>query len=208
MNTQPLINQKILGVMSEVTAIVKKQKNENGGFLFRGIDDIQNTLHPLFQKHGIFITTEVLHHASYAGETTFKKITRTEIDVIFKFHAIDGSFVTSKISSEATDNEDKGMSKALSIALRTALTQMFLIPTEQITVPHSEQVKEDTYCYPTNPNKDNRSWLTPEQFKKALARIKGGDKELYEKINKKFRMKNEYRKEFENEIKQTSTTSA
>src|SRR5690606_30131319 len=53
------------------------------------------------------------------------------IDVKFTFYAEDGSSVSSIIKGEAMDSGDKATNKAISTALKYALMQMFLIPTEE-----------------------------------------------------------------------------
>ncbi|QIL40994.1 hypothetical protein G7074_18010 [Pedobacter sp. HDW13] len=42
-------------------------------------------------------------------------------------------------------------------------------------------------------DKDNRPWLNQKQFNQALIRIKNKEEGVYEKINKAFRIKSEYR---------------
>ena len=56
----PAIHAAMLAVMEEVGAIGKTSKNQQQGFMFRGIDAVYNALHPAFVKHGVFVATEVL----------------------------------------------------------------------------------------------------------------------------------------------------
>ena len=162
------IHKQILAVMGDIRAIGKTKKTDGtDGFQFRGIDDLYNALNPLFQKHRIFCTTEVLsHHTNGMG--------RTLIEAKFNFFAEDGSSVSSTTRGEIQDKGDKGTASALSIAHRIALTQMLLIPTE-----------------------DGTPFMTPHLFAKAKDRIKGGDFQLYFKIEGMYRMTNEQKSELQ-----------
>ena len=55
----------------------------------------------------------------------------------------DGSYVETTNVGEAADSGDKGMNKAMSIALKYSLLQMFLIPTEEQKDPDAV-TPEDT----------------------------------------------------------------
>lgn len=66
----------------------------------------------------------------------------TRANVTFHFVASDGSEVKISNVGEAMDSGDKGMNKAMSIALKYALMQMFLIPTEDIEDADSHTPEE------------------------------------------------------------------
>ena len=133
----------MVAIMRDVDAIKKSKKNQQQGFMFRGIDDMMNSLHDLFAKHGVFIIPEV------KGFDVKEKPTKnggvnyvTHTTIIFKFVAEDGSFVEITNVGEAMDSGDKGMNKTMSIALKYALMQAFLIPTEDIDDPDAETPEE------------------------------------------------------------------
>lgn len=118
-------------IMRETESIGKNRCNQQQGFQFRGIDDVYNALHATFAKNGVFIQPEVLDHrievrTTAKGGTAYAHISKIK----FHFVADDGSEVCSTTIGEAADNGDKGASKAASIALKYALFQVFLIPTE------------------------------------------------------------------------------
>ncbi|MFA6282080.1 MAG: ERF family protein, partial [Candidatus Omnitrophota bacterium] len=52
------IFQAMAKITSEVEAIGKNKINEQQRYKFRGIDDLYNTLHGLYGKYGITITSE------------------------------------------------------------------------------------------------------------------------------------------------------
>lgn len=57
----------------------------------------------------------------------------------------DGSSVETVNVGEAMDSADKGMNKAMSIALKYSLLQMFLIPTEEPKDPDRDTPEETDY---------------------------------------------------------------
>lgn len=118
-------------IMRETESIAKSRTNKTQGFAFRGIDDVYNTLHGIFAKNGVFILPEVLEHRIEArttakGGTAYDHISKIK----FRFCCDDGSEVSAITIGEAADSGDKGASKAASIALKYALFQIFLIPTQ------------------------------------------------------------------------------
>lgn len=134
------IFKSMAGIMKEIEAIKKGKTNKQGeGFKYRGIDDVMNSLHEAFAKHGVFITTEVLNRVekerqSNAGKPLFY-VTNT---IKFTFHAEDGSNVSSTVYGTAMDSGDKADNKSLSIGLKYALLQAFLVPTEDMVDPDAE----------------------------------------------------------------------
>jgi len=142
------IYQKLGAVMKEVTAIDKGRKNEQQGFMFRGIEDFMNELHGLFAKHGIAILPRELEHIqdtfeSYKtnsrGQSEKKLQFRSRIHLEFEFVSTDdGTSVKADGWGEAADSGDKGYNKCKSIALKYVLMQMFLVPTKDIIDPDGE----------------------------------------------------------------------
>lgn len=119
-------------MIGQIEVISKGQKNVQQGYSFRGIDDIYNSLHPIFARNKVFFTSEIINsiredRATKGGGVLIYSI----IDVKFTFFAQDGSFVTSTMRGEGMDTGDKASNKAMSAALKYALIQLFLIPTEE-----------------------------------------------------------------------------
>lgn len=130
--SEQLIYVKIANILKETRAISKTEKNQQQGFKFRGIDNVMNELHELFSKNDVFILQEVQcfttenRPTKSGGANTFTRAT-----IKFRYMTTDGSFVETTNVGEAMDSGDKGMNKAMSIALKYSLLQMFLIPTEE-----------------------------------------------------------------------------
>jgi DNA replication protein DnaD len=130
---QKQIYKALTSIIAEVSAIGKNQKNQQQGFMFRGIDDVMNELHTLFGKYKVAIIPEVVSYEVREHTTTKGTlIYTTHTTVKFHFVAEDGSEVVTTNVGEAMDTADKGMNKTMSCALKYSLMQMFLIPTKDI----------------------------------------------------------------------------
>ena len=132
MNDGKLIYEKIPLLVEDAEAIGKLHQNEQQKFMFRGIDDVLNMVHPLLAKHKVFVTTTVQdeqreERQTQRGGTLFY----TRLKCLFRFFTTDGSFVESTIIGEAMDSGDKSSAKALSIAFKYALFQLLCIPTQE-----------------------------------------------------------------------------
>lgn len=129
----------IANIMNEVTAITKSRQNQQQHFAYRGIDDVMNELHPIMAKCGLFVVPEVLHEERNTQTTSKGSIMNyTRLTVKFTFYAVDGSNISAIVIGEAMDSGDKASNKALSIALKYALLQVFMIPTEDDKDPDAQ----------------------------------------------------------------------
>ncbi len=134
-----LIYQQISKAMSDVEAIGKDRNNTGQGYKFRGIDDVYNSLHPILAKHGIFTTTTVMNMQREERPSRSGGIqTWSILTIHFRFYAADGSFVDSTIIGEGMDSGDKASNKAMAVAHKYALMQIFAIPTEDAKDPENE----------------------------------------------------------------------
>lgn len=138
------IYSALANINRKVGVLTKSRKNQQQGFMFRGIDDVMNELHAHFAEHGVLVipeieTYDVTERVSAKGGAMFV------VRAMMKFHltAADGSFITIRNVGEAMDSGDKAMNKAMSIALKYALLQLFLIPTEEKKDPdyYSEELQ-------------------------------------------------------------------
>ena len=135
------IFKKILDIQEELPAILKEKKfihKEKLLYKFRGIDDLYNAVNPLFKKHRVFMTPEVIHTESTervtaSGSTLFYE----KMEVRYKIYAEDGSFIEATTRGIGMDTGDKAANKAMSVAQKYALIQIFSIPTEEPKDPES-----------------------------------------------------------------------
>lgn len=133
------VYQAICGVMSEIGAIEKSKKNQQQGFMYRGVDDVMNALQPLLVKYKVFIVPEVLEQTreertTKNGNTVIYSVCKVK----YTFYADDGSFVQAVVVGEGMDSGDKATNKAMSIAFKYACFQTFCIPTEEMVDPDAE----------------------------------------------------------------------
>lgn len=124
------IHDALAAVMDEVTKIDKGDRNDFHNFMFRGIDRVLNNVGPAFRNHGIVPLPELVSLDS-RDLTTEKGKTAREVTVvvIYTFLGPAGDSVKCKVPGEASDVSDKAVSKAMSVAYRTALIQTLAIPT-------------------------------------------------------------------------------
>lgn len=135
----PKIYEAISNVMADIGAVSKNKKNQQQGFMFRGIDDVMNALAPALVKNKVFIVPEVTHEERTERATTKGGVLfYTRLHVTYHFYTTDGSSVTAKVIGEAMDSGDKATNKAMSIAYKYAAFQVFNIPTEEMQDPDAE----------------------------------------------------------------------
>ncbi len=114
------------------TGISKSRKNEQQGYKFRGIEEVQNALAPVLSRHGLlilprFLTRSVTERVTAKGGVLFYVVVDAEFDFVA---AEDGSKHTVRTFGEAMDSADKATNKAMSAAYKYAAFQAFCIPTE------------------------------------------------------------------------------
>jgi hypothetical protein len=146
------IYESMAAIMADAGAITKSKKNQMQGFMFRGIDDVYNSLHSLFAKHQVLCVPVVEEYKHTDAGTTKNGTmqTRAIVKMGYKFIASDGSEVVASILGEGIDSGDKSTAKAMSVAHKYLLLQTFLIPTEDLVdgdaespVVHKDKVAID-----------------------------------------------------------------
>ena len=154
------IYKAIADAMGEIGAIVKGKKNKEQGFMYRGIDDVMNSLSPILAKNRIFIYPEVTEsqrseRATQRGGTLLYSI----LTVRFHFAHEDGSELCCTVIGEGMDGGDKASNKAMATAYKYACLQMFCIPTEDVDDP-------DKTTPPESKPLEKRGEVRPEQADK------------------------------------------
>lgn len=162
------IYQSIAAVMGEIGAVGKTSKNQQQGFMYRGIDAVMNALQPALIKYGVFVVPEILEQTreervNAKGTTLIYSICKIK----YTFFAEDGSSVCAIVIGEGMDTGDKATNKAMSIAFKYACFQVFCIPTEEMVDPDAEvhEVKAKTEKkaeQKTEPKQDLKA--TPKQI--------------------------------------------
>lgn len=133
------IFETINAVMTDIGAVGKTSKNQQQGFMFRGIDAVMNALAPALIKNKCFVVPEILDQTreerqTIKGGTLLYSICRIK----YTFFAEDGSNISAVVIGEGMDSGDKATNKAMSIAFKYACFQVFCIPTEEMQDPDAE----------------------------------------------------------------------
>lgn len=121
----------VAGELAKV-GISKDRRNQQQGFAFRGIDDVQNVLAPLLAEHGLVILPRVVEREcverqTKSGGALFYVCLKVEYDLIA---VEDGSKHTAVTYGEAMDSADKATNKSLSAAYKYMVLQSFCVPTQ------------------------------------------------------------------------------
>ncbi len=137
--TRPNVHELMGRVLADIGYVDKGGFNEAQGYKFRGIDQFMDALHPVMAKHGVFLVPEVVDRETFirprfdrqgkeVGVTTHQMLT-----VAFHFYGPNGDRVTATTLGEASDTADKAGNKAMSAALKYAIMQTFLVPTQELS---------------------------------------------------------------------------
>ena len=133
------IYEAIADIMKEGYAISKSKRNQQQGFMYRGIDDVMNTFQPLMAERGIFLVPEVISAEREERQTTKGgNLIYSVLTVKYTFYASDGSSVSATVIGEGMDSGDKASNKAMAVAMKYAMFQAFCIPTEEMQDPDAE----------------------------------------------------------------------
>lgn len=130
------IFESIAAVQADVDFIGKDKQTTSGSrFNYRGVDQVLNTLHPLFAKHKVFVVPNVLEIITREQRKTQSggEVTYQVVKVQYTFYAEDGTSLSAVVIGEAMDSGDKVSNKCMSVAYKYACFQVLSIPTEETT---------------------------------------------------------------------------
>lgn len=136
----------IAQAMKKVGAIGKDSVNEQQKYKFRGIDAVYNALNPVMSELGLFICPEIIDHRreerktvkTYNGQQTETILKYSILTIRYTIYAPDGSNVSCVVVGEGMDSGDKASNKAMSVAMKYAMFQLLMIPTEEMVDPDRE----------------------------------------------------------------------
>lgn len=167
------IYQSIADIMQEVPSISKEKVNKQQGFKYRGIDDVMNAFQPILAKNRVFIVPEVLEQTR--EERTTKNggnLIYSICKIKFKFFAEDGSFVEAITVGEGMDSADKSTNKAMAVAMKYAMFQVFCIPTEEMIDPDGDTPPNS---FKSEPKVDKKNMDLIIELSAKYAEIKNGN---------------------------------
>ena len=138
------IYESITAIMQEGYSIGKEKRNQQQGFLYRGIDDVMNTFQPLLSKYRVFCVPEVLSAQREERQTNKGGLLLYSVLTIrYTFYAEDGSSVSAVVIGEGMDSGDKASNKAMAVGMKYAMFQTFCIPTEEMRDADPDRVTPD-----------------------------------------------------------------
>lgn len=169
MSDKKNIYESIAGVMADISAVGKTSKNQQQGFMYRGIDAVMNALSPALVKNRVFVVPKILNcereeRTSTKGGALFSVRCTIEYD----FFAEDGSSISAVVIGEGMDSGDKATNKAMSIAFKYACFQVFCIPTEEMADPDAECHEVTKKAEPTKAETDQGNKKISATHVKAL----------------------------------------
>lgn len=143
-NTQtsaPAILAAVAAVMKQVTYVPKAGQYDggrSGSYSFRKFEDTAAALGQAFRDHLIFVQSEVVDrqvgepdkkpYNTGSGYTLWSSVFVT---VRYTFTSlVDGSTLSVSAIGEGKDSSDKSSAKAMTMAMKSALTQGFMIATD------------------------------------------------------------------------------
>ena len=133
------IYEAIASIMQKGNAIGKNKRNDQQKFMYRGIDDVMNVFNPLMAEAGIFMVPEVLEASREERQgRTGGNLIYSILRVKYTFYAADGTSVSATVIGEGMDSGDKASNKAMAVAMKYAMFQVFCIPTEEMKDPDAE----------------------------------------------------------------------
>lgn len=152
-------------VMAGIAPIAKEKemRAETVKYSYRGIDDVYNALQPLFAKAGIFVLP---HCVDRVQSSTDGRYVRVLLRMRYTFCHKDGSSLSCEVIGEALDKSDKATNKAMSIAIKYALFQIFCIPTQEMADPDSERIEPER----AEPAPANERRMEPERKRREASR--------------------------------------
>ena len=154
----PMIYGKIADCMRQLGAIGKDSYNQQQKFSYRGVDAVMNALNPVLTANHVFCVPEVLEqHREERQTRNGGNLIYSILKMCYTLYAEDGSSVSATVIGEGMDSADKSSNKAMSVAYKYAMFQIFSIPTEEMADTDADTPPEST---PKADNKDarNNAW--------------------------------------------------
>ncbi|MBF6330838.1 ERF family protein [Nocardia transvalensis] len=174
------VYQTVAEVMREVGAVRKDQKNLAQKFSFRGVDQVVNACAGPMRNHGLIVapigTNLDVREITSGGGKRQAWVTGT---VQYGVYGPEGDRMADPIEAgtEATDFADKATAKAMSVAYRIALLQLFNLPTDDPD-PDSEYVERSATKKEPQPGSPAAKAREIDAKKKAAAKAKPNDTQV------------------------------
>lgn len=111
-------------------------------------------------------------------------------------HSETGEFIQSNYKMKPVKDDPQGRGSVITYQRRYALAAVLGLNIDEDddanTATHGGKTPEQV--------EDNRPWLSESQFKQLMERISSGDTEAYDKADKAFKMKKDYRLQLKSQL--------
>ena len=150
----PMIHKKICDIQEDVGAIGKDGENTTQHYKYRSIEAVCNGVHALLAKHRVYLRPRVVDREQHILDRIKDGVkvghnVHVLMTVEYSLVAEDGSRETVTVPGEGVDPGDKAAYKAMSMALKYALGQIFSIPTaidgDEADEPEDEPTPAETF---------------------------------------------------------------
>jgi len=130
--SSPLIYGRLAKIFTEVPAVGKDKQMESGQkYPYRSTDDIVIAIKPLLAKYGVMCLPKLqkIKRETYDREKS-GKIVMVTVEMVYTFLCCEdrSTVEIGPFPAEAIDYGDKATAKALTMALKSMLSEVFLIP--------------------------------------------------------------------------------
>lgn len=138
------IHVALAAAFGEVGTIGKDRENKEQGYAFRSIEAIKSEVRGALARHGVVMIPEVVAHERWITERGPKRNPwdHVVLTIRYTFVGPDGSSLVAESVGEGLDNGDKAYTKAATFALKTLLTQMFVISDRDEADPDAQTPPE------------------------------------------------------------------
>ncbi len=143
------IHERLTAILGELPAIGKTSENTQQHFHYRSHDDVLNALNPLLAKHGVYVVPDVIERLTDRRETRSGSVLfEVNLHVRYSFIASDGSWIAASAWGEGTDSGDKSTNKAMTMAFKNVLAQVFAVSTQEAQAYDADGITpEETVAY-------------------------------------------------------------
>lgn len=123
------------------------QTKAGGTYNYRGIDAVVNALHPLLGRYGVIISPVVVGHELTPFTGYSKPHTLTVLTIDYHIFGPDGDQLEPPVRAigYGLDATDKGPGKAMSYAFKTAIGQLFSLPTDDPGIDNEQTPMPDEH---------------------------------------------------------------
>lgn len=188
MSETPNVVQAVSKVMAELPAIGKdgRAAANQGGYAYRGIEQITGHVQRLFAAHGVVMAPRVTSHEVIEITVNNKPWSDTRLEVSYDVYGpggVEDRITVGPIYAIGRDNSDKGANKAMTQAYKYALLQLLCI-SDSADDGDQASVQADHHPEPARPSgpvaSDPSTWPDPapaKLAKLALVDAVGDDKD-------------------------------